>query len=663
MSFRSEGNRAGQCIAPAAGTALRECVYADLRVCGIAGIFRTTTPRGAAPDDRLAVGAMLAAMRHRGPDGEGRFAQGPLAMGMVRLSIIDPAGGRQPLSNEDGSIVVIANGEIYNFVELRALLAGRGHVLATGSDCEVIAHLYEEHGEGCVDFLRGMFAFALWDARKGRLLLARDRLGEKPLYLHEAGGVLTFASELRALLAAGLAPFALDHAAVNDFFHYSYPIDPQTTIRNVRKLPAGCTLSVEIGPDGRLAARERAYWDILDAQPLEADPADALGARLEEVGSLLVRSDVPVGVALSGGLDSSLVAALASRASGGALRAFCVGYAGRPECDERERARALASHLNIPFESVEIDERAMLDDFEAMVAGRDDPIADIAGYGYYAVARAARRAGVPVLLMGHGGDELFWGYPWVLEALRLNEGREIPPPPPPPAGGGLRTLVRSLVRRPRSRTRTPAHSSRTNPGGPLIFYDITPDFSRVASMHEQLYTPAFLREVENLPPHRWFARGERDRPDLAMTRLIVDIYMRENGLAQADRLSMASSVECRLPLIDHRLVETVIGLRKARRDDDCPPKHWLRETARRYLPPWVLDRPKMGFSPPTHLWVRALAERFGHLLKNGVLVEQGVVRARAVEELVRGGVRPGEIMPLVFKAIVLEVWARRLQGR
>jgi asparagine synthase (glutamine-hydrolysing) len=648
-------------------------------MCGIAGIFR---PSGAIDADHVALGRMFNAMRHRGPDGEGRFSDGPLTMGMVRLSIIDLAGGQQPLYNEDKTVALVCNGEVYNFVELRADLERRGHRFRTNSDCETIAHLYEEYGDDCVQHLRGMYACALWDAKKRRFLIFRDRLGEKPLYLFErtgeSGVEVCFSSELRSLLACGQVPLEFDHQAINDYFHFAYPVEPRTPLKHVRKLPAAHLLSIERDATGRWTAIERCYWNLLDAPELDENPHDAIEAQLDEISRLIIRSDVPVGVALSSGLDSSLIALLAARAAKqtgkGEIHAFTVGYKGRPECDERADAKALADHLGIPFHPIEIDEREMLDQFVDMVIARDDPIADISGQGYFAVARASRQAGVPVLLLGHGGDELFWGYPWVRDAVKQTERKRrfrssrargflsYSPFKSVAQMGGRRPWARSLAGL--SLAWPTIRRDLRSPTGQSVFYDITPDFSRVAASTQWLYTASFLQHVADAPPHRWFTlEGDLPRADLAATQQIIDIYLRENGFAQGDRLTMASSVECRLPLSDYRLAETVIGLRKTQRDDHLPPKHWLRQVMEDVLPPWVLSRPKRGFSPPTHAWVASLTAAFGSLLPDGVLVAHGIIRAEAAEKLVREGVRPGEIMPLVFKAVVLEIWMRKVLGK
>jgi asparagine synthase (glutamine-hydrolysing) len=299
-------------------------------MCGIAGVVLSGDG-----DFSAAVAAMQDALAHRGPDGAGEFHEPSVMLAMRRLSIIDLSGGWQPLYSEDRGVVLIANGEIYNFVELRSDLEGRGHRFQTKSDCETIVHLYEDHGIECVQHLRGMFAFALWDRKRRRLLLARDRMGEKPLYVHTSGTRLVFSSEMKSLLQSGLAPFELDPVSVHLYFHYQFVPDPLTPLSGIRKLPAGHRLVVDVDPWN---IREECYWRMEDAPPIDADPAEAIRAQLDEVARLVIRSDVPVGIALSGGLDSGAIAVLAAKHYPGSMRAFSVGYPGRPPSDERAHA-------------------------------------------------------------------------------------------------------------------------------------------------------------------------------------------------------------------------------------------------------------------------------------------------------------------------------------
>lgn len=636
-------------------------------MCGIAGIVSSGR---IGPRDLAALGAMNDCLRHRGPDGEGHFNDDHVALAMRRLSIIDLASGWQPLYNEDRSLAIVANGEIYNYVELRKQLKDRGHRLATEGDIETILHLYEEHGLDCVQHLRGMFAFALWDSRRRRLVLARDRMGEKPLYLYEQNGRLIFASEMKALLRSGIVPFELDPTAVNLYFHYQYVPEPMTPLKGVRKLDAASLLVIDVEP---WKVEEHRYWRMEDAPPIEGDPAKLIREQLETVSEIVIRSDVPVGVALSGGLDSSAIAALAQKKYPGTMHAFSVGYTGSPESDERADARALADHIGIPFHDVELTTSEMVSSFPGLVYLRDDPIADIAGHGYYSVMKLARDHNVPVVLQGQGGDELFWGYGWVqaaaqASARKLQHTNNAFGTLPQyvnlnlPGGlsrgqlsewayalGGLRESWMSLRR------------DKSSSPDQMVFYDLVSDFR--ASMEETrtLFTKSFAEQINGNTATGLFTF---DRPwpniDVTLTRLICDTYLRENGVTQGDRLGMASSIEMRLPLLDHRLVETVIGLRKAHTDVDQPPKAWFKAALKDLLPEHVINRPKRGFSPPVLEWHRALFATHGSSLPDGYLRQHEVLNPDCAQSLSTGQVPASAITPLSFKALVLEQWCRRM---
>lgn len=637
-------------------------------MCGIAGIItaaRTTS------DEIAAVRATNSSLTHRGPDGSGEFQDQHVMLAMRRLSIIDLTTGWQPLYNEDRTLALICNGEIYNFVELRERLESLGHRFSTNSDCETILHLYEEHGLDCVQHLRGMFAFALYDTQRKRLLLARDRMGEKPVYLYESNGSLFFASELKALLASGLVPFELDANAVNLYFHYQYVPEPLTPLKGVRKLDAATLLTIDVDP---WRVQEHRYWRMQDAPPLEGDPAKLIREQLETVGEIVIRSDVPVGISLSGGLDSSAIAALAASKYPGTMHAFSVGYPGGRENDERADARALADHIGMPFHEIELATGEMVETFPDLVYQRDDPIADIAGCGFHSVMKLAREHGVPVLLQGQGGDELFWGYNWVRDAVHQSVRKNLLVQQGAlatiaeylklelPAGlsrleigewvhrmGGLRPGLQSWQR------------DRHSPPAQLVFYDVVEDFRGVARESRKLYTQRFLQQLNGSDATALFTCDDgQDDIAISLTRLICDTYLRENGVTQGDRLSMSRSVELRLPLLDHRLVETVIGLRRTHNDVQQPPKSWFRAAIKDLLPEWVMNRPKRGFTPPVRDWHTALFTAYGEQLSDGYLVQHEVLTPQSARQLASGPIPSDSVTPLSFKALVLEQWCRRM---
>ena len=388
----------------------------------------------------------------------------------------------------------------------------------------------------------------------------------------------------------------------------------------------------------------------------------------------MIRSDVPVGIALSGGLDSSVLAALAVRKYPGRMHAFSVGYASRPRTDERHDAKALADHLDMPFHEIEIHSSDMTEAFPDIVYHCDDPIADMSAYSYYAISRSAREQGVPVLLQGQGGDELFWGYPWVREALRQSRRKErlngswwaaIPDYVRfmRPAPGRVAAIEWALSMAGLRSGWSAYRRDRLTPRERLVFYDLTREFRTTSSCVDDLYAPGFRRSLDDSSPFDLFT-FPRPWPSLEVlvTKLISQTYLLENGIAQGDRLSMASSVELRLPLVDYRLVETVIGLRKTYSDSNSPPKAWFREAIRDVIPDWVLSRPKRGFQPPVRAWTRALLERHGELLRDGVLVALGILRPEAAARLSEGPHAWNEGLALSYRALVLETWCRRFQS-
>jgi asparagine synthase (glutamine-hydrolysing) len=594
-------------------------------------------------------------------------------MAMRRLSIIDLEGGWQPLYNEDHTIALIANGEIYNFIELRKTLEARGHRFQTGSDCESILHLYEDYGDECVKYLRGMFAFAIWDTKKQRLILARDRMGEKPLYLFESGESLIFSSEIRSLLSSGQIPFELDPASVNQYFYYQYIPEPLTPINNVVKLEAAHILTLDVN-DWQI--KKKRYWDIMDVEPIYGDAPQLIRNELEKISELIIRADVPVGVALSGGLDSSAVAALATKKYPGTIHAFSVGYPGYPPNDERPAAKEFADYLDIPFHDIELTTEYMVDFFPELVYQRDDPIADISGYGYYAVMKLARNHNVPVILQGQGGDELFWGYQWMRDAVRESMIKSAiagpeqvrlidyidPQAPKDISVKGLYRWAKSLagIRNSMACYDYLKHS----PPDRLVFYDKTPDFQDAEQETKHLYSKSFIKSIEGHDPYQPFTvQRPWQRVDMLLTDLICKTYLVENGITQGDRLSMASSVELRLPLLDYRLVEIVMGLRKANPDYQLPPKALFKAALKDVLPEWVIKRPKKGFAPPTKEWFDALTCKYGSLVKDGFLVRANIISQRGARSLSDGRYPPGVIMPMSFKAQVLEIWCRELTNK
>ncbi|MBL8962438.1 MAG: asparagine synthase (glutamine-hydrolyzing) [Phycisphaerae bacterium] len=634
-------------------------------MCGIAGHISLAERAGKHAE---AVRRMNRSMVHRGPDGDGEYSDRHVHLAMRRLSIIDLEGGWQPLYNEDRSIALVANGEVYNHVELRASLEARGHRFTTHSDCETILHLYEEHGADCLHHLRGMYAFALYDIRAGRVLIGRDRMGEKPVYLYERPGEVWFCSELRCLLTSGQVPFELDPGSVNLYYHYNYIPEPRTAVKGVRKLPAGSYLMIDLKP---WRVTEHRYWRLSDAPPVEGDPVRLIRGELDRIGELVTRADVPIGVALSGGVDSTLIAAIAAGHRPGLVHALTVGYPGRPDQDERSVAARTAKRLGMPFHEVEIHTREVVELFPERALWRDDPIADTAGHGYYAVSRLAKANGIPVLLQGQGADELFWGYGWVRSALEASLVKQSGDPASrrkdpyrrlfPNGAGSLRSMASRTAQWLLGWSR--GHPDEGAPEDQLIFYNGNSSYQRARWLVRRVFPPEFSARAIATDPAEIF---RRPRPwgnlPVMFTELMCETYLLENGIVQGDRLSMINSVELRLPLCDYRLAELAVGLRKVYPDHRLPYKHWLKAAAHDLVPTELMNRPKQGFTPPHKSWMTPLTDAYRLSLEDGYLVNHGVLAPKAAAEMTNHRFRLPIWTEAIYKTLVLEFWCRGMSA-
>jgi asparagine synthase (glutamine-hydrolysing) len=535
-------------------------------VCGILGVLA----RDSAPPPLDAVELL----RHRGPDGEGRRAWERCAFAMRRLAIIDLDTGDQPVENETGDVVALCNGEIYNYRELRAELTARGHTFRAEVDVEVIPHLYEELGERCFERLRGMFAIALWDARNDRLVLARDRFGIKPLYLADTPSGFAFASEIAPLLALG-ASDELDPQAVSDYLALGYVPGSATGLRDVRKLAPG-----HAWVDGD----ERPYWELTPHDGLLEDT-------LREAVRLHLRSDVPLAVLLSGGLDSSLIASLAAAELDEPLRTFSVGFADT-ELDERGHARVVADAIGSVHRELVV-ETDVAEDLPAIAARLEQPVADVAAIPLWYLCRAVADE-VKVALAGDGGDEVFGGYSryaWDPRAARI--GRLVPRAlleRVPTVDGGRKALARRTSKLLRHAGKDPAARY-------LAWFAVLSDDVRAALVGSAAQ-----------PPEREFRRllDAAPRSLTPLGRLqYVDLYsfVADNLMLKADKLSMAHSLELRVPFLDHRVVELGLALPDREKVRGVTTKVALRKLVEQRFGRTLARRPKQGFDAPIERWL------------------------------------------------------------
>ena len=600
-------------------------------MCGICGVIHF--------DDKPVTKDLLRAMndrlRHRGPDGAGYFIDGNVGLAMRRLSIIDIAGSDQPLANDDESIVLVFNGEIYNYRDLRRDLSARGCRFRSAGDGEPIVHLYEARGEACWQRLRGMYAIALWDKRQQRLLLARDRMGQKPLYYYHDSAVFVFASEIKSLLAHPAVPrqsrFATDAHALTEYLSFGYMPAPDTAFTGIKALPPGTWLRVNAAGE----RREERYWDLppsapSDAQADAADHIEPLRHKLEETVKLRLMSDVPLGAFLSGGLDSSLIVALMRRHSDAAIKTFSIGFVGEDSFDESAYAERVAQGLDAEHQSFRVQPEAM-NLLSELVWHHDQPFADSSAIPTYLVSKLTRQQ-VTVALTGDGGDELFAGYER-FAAAALFQRMDLAPKP---IWRGLSRLLAMLPEGTAYADRV-KRTRRFAQAASLSFGDAYFDLVRVlsADLIDELRAPAGADAVD-------FSRYIQTSADPVASLLNANMrsYLPDGLLVKADRCSMAASLEARAPFLDHELVEHAaaipfnLKLKHNLKLSGSVTKFILKEAARGILPDEIIDRPKHGFGIPLGAWLRRDMSPARDILLSRRARERGLFAIPGVERLI-----------------------------
>jgi asparagine synthase (glutamine-hydrolysing) len=617
-------------------------------MCGIAGI---ATVEGSARDDAAAVTAMLGALAHRGPDDQFHVTDGQCVMGARRLAIIDLATGRQPLEDETGSVVVSQNGEIYNYLELRDELSRAGHRFATTGDTETIALLYRDRGLAFVDALRGMFAIAIWDRDQRRLVLARDRLGEKPLYWRLADGRLSWASEPKALLTLGDVEPTVDRVALAQYLQFGYVPAPRTIYQQIRKLPAASIL-VWDGGNPRI---ER-YWDIAPDQrrsrPFEEDREEALSLVSEAV-RLRMRSDVPVGAFLSGGMDSSLVLALMTAASAGPVRTFSIGFE-----EQGFNELPFAARVARQFGTDHVEDVVRLDAIgllPKLADTFDEPFADPAALPTLRLAELAA-GDLKVVLTGDGGDEAFAGYRRYRKLVATQAAARLLGPATGLVASGVVHGSGVLPSSSDVRRRSRSWASLTALPAALRYAAMVSTFD--PDDRTMLLGDARLASQEAV------VAAPMGRPGRVLDRAVItdlQTNLPEKLLVKVDRATMAWSLEARAPLLDHRLLEFSVGLSTGRRIGFRGGKTLLRSLATPFLPAEIVDRPKQGFDLPLGTWFRAeLGDRFRDLVlaDDAWMVGQldVSVARRIFEDHVRGRGDHGQEL---WTLLQLELWGRR----
>ncbi|MGH9142110.1 MAG: asparagine synthase (glutamine-hydrolyzing) [Vicinamibacterales bacterium] len=614
-------------------------------MCGIAGFVSLS---GRQPDlERL--GRMVQTIRHRGPDDRGLFTSGPAALGAARLSIIDVAGGHQPISIDGGAVTVAQNGEIYNYVELREELQRAGRRFESACDTEVIAHLYAVHGVEAFGKMRGMFAIAIWDAAAGRLILARDRAGKKPLYCLERNGELLFGSETKAILSALDRAPAVSARALADFFTFGYVSGTGAIFEGMRRVAPGTALIVDAETG---ASRTEVFWRWpaaveVDAMP-EAEAIERLRAELIEAVRIRLRSDVPLGAFLSGGMDSAAVLALMTRQCARPVQTFTIGF-GDPAYDEVDDARATAAHFGADHHE-QIVKPDCVRVAETLARHYDEPFADSSAIPTFYVAELARRH-VTVCLTGDGGDELFAGYTPYADAL----GRVASAPL-----DVLRAVVGVGARQVPVHARGKGRLS-TFALGPEAWFvwrrTVFPDYLLEAVVERDV-----LDAARRLPEHEAVAAIRADSGTLLARLQQWDQrhYLPDDILVKVDRATMAHSLEARCPILDHHVIELAAGQSSARHGDAGAAKRLFREVIRPWVPAAVLDRPKRGFGVPLRRWFKdQMIDWAGDILHDPRTRQRGWTRPHEVSALVaehRSGSR--DHAKRIWALVCLELWAR-----
>ncbi len=619
-------------------------------MCGICGVFEY---RSKEPIPERLLDPMLEVIRHRGPDDDGKYVDGELALGMRRLSIIDLTGGKQPIFNEDRSVVIVFNGEIYNYVELAEQLRGRGHHLETASDTEVIVHLYEEFGDDCVQQLRGMFAFAIWDVKRRRLLVVRDRLGVKPLYYSAVGERLVFGSEIKAILQHPEVRPSLDPEALSNFLSLKYVPSPQTMFRGIAALPPGHLLTCDA--DG---VSVRQYWDLSFAgnehnHRGEESAAEELEALLRESVRLELRSDVPFGAFLSGGVDSSTIVALMSQFLNEPVKTFSVGFTGEGEAfSELPYARMVAQRYETDHHEIFVGPQDFIDLASKVVWHLDQPIADEADLPNYMVSELASRH-VKMVLTGEGGDELFAGYARYAGEQFSTLFRGIP--------GPIRSLaLATSARVPGLGRQKIALYALSQTDEAVRLTNWFPLFNR--DMKSALLSNELKMALDGSSTDQVFARqlARTDATDPLSRMLYVDtkLWLPDDLLARGDKTSMAASLEARVPLLDHKLVEFAASLPSHMKLHGLARKYLLKKVSRKLLPAPIIDRKKKGFPVPTSLWFRKEARSFlRDQLSPDRVRQRGLFNPDYVEQLIEkhesGFVNGGN---LLWGLLSVELW-------
>lgn len=628
-------------------------------MCGICGKFLFDR-EAFVPE--LLVKDMADAITHRGPDDEGFYISGQIGLGFRRLSIIDLSGGHQPLSNEDETIWVVFNGEIYNYQTLRLELIAKGHAFKTKSDTEVIVHLYEEYGTDCVQQLRGMFAFAIWDARERALFLARDRVGIKPLYYFVGKRFLAFGSEVKAILADPAIPREVDPELIDRFLTYHYMPGRQTLLRNLFKLEPGHTL---LAKNGKFEVRP--YWDLefsgSDLQQSTHDFEEQLLELLEETVQLHMISDVPVGFLLSGGLDSTAMLSFAAQKTDTPISTFTIGFSSDSVVDERPFARLAAERYGSKHYELSISPADFAAFLPSYVWHMEEPVCEPPAIALYYISKLASQH-VKVLISGEGGDEAFAGYENYRNLFWFEHMKAALGPLQRPVGWGMASLGRML----HSRVLT-KYGARMDVAFEEYYLSRTSSpFEFFSRERLNLYSEAMAGRVDANRSvditRQYLSRAENYSLLNKMLYVDTKTWLPDELLIKADKMTMANSVELRVPLLDHKVLEFAARLPRKQKIRRSTMKYLVKKALRGRVPEAILARRKAGFPVPYQIWLRSnLQDWVGEILLDGRTLSRGYFRKGAVEKIINLNLKGADYGKELFSLLVLELWHRTFADR
>jgi asparagine synthase (glutamine-hydrolysing) len=621
-------------------------------MCGICGKLIFDPSASVSP---ALIKSMADTISHRGPDDDGYFISGPVGLGFRRLAIIDLSGGHQPLSNEDGTIHIVFNGEIYNYKELRQYLLGRGHIFRTQSDTETIVHLYEELGEACVEKLRGMFALAIWDERSKSLFLARDRVGIKPLYYSQSRTSVIFASEIKAILADPELQAEVRPSMIDRFLTFDYLPGEETLFKNIYKLAPGHSVSFRAGK-----SYKRQYWDL----HFEPSPSTFRQAKsrllnlLEESVALHMISDVPVGFLLSGGVDSTAMLGLAAGRTSHPISSYTIGFSDPQITDERPYARLAAKKYGSDHHETTITANQFAEFLPKYIWHMEEPVCEPPAVALFYVSKLAREF-VKVLISGEGGDEAFAGYSNYRARLWIERLKRLPAPLRQLFSASFSMFAHFAWPGSSEKSEQFLHSRLED-----SYYSRTSYPARFFNSHwQQFYSSDFARSVDKkFSSHaatKHFRNGHRAGPLGKMLYVDTKTWLPDDLLIKADKMTMANSIELRVPLLDHKILEFAASLPQNFKVRGFTTKYIAKKALRGHVPREILNRKKAGFPVPYEKWLRLELKDWIHdLLLDSKTTARGYFQKSAVERMLSDDARSGGYSKEIFDLTVLELWHR-----